>query len=108
MHVKQGIVSAVVGASLLGGVGVSAAMASGSTGGLATPTVTLAASSTAAAAPAADCITPDEGSWPPFANGVPAGFDAGSPAGVYLWHDDSGWHLRVSHKNDTHQVYTGV
>ena len=135
MHVTRGIASAIVGASLLGGVGVTVAMSSSSaptaatltlasTSATASPTASPTAGTTAtptagptagptatpAAGPAGapDCTTRDDGSWPAFATGVPVGFDGGDSAGVYLWHDDGGWHLRVTHKNDAHQVYTGV
>jgi hypothetical protein len=111
MTIKTGIISAIAGTTLLGGAGVAALLSGG--GGATTATFLAApASATATAAaptPApADCNVRDDGSWPAFATGRPAGLDAGDVAGVYLWHDDAGWHLRVTHRNDNHQVYTGV
>lgn len=40
--------------------------------------------------------------------GAPAGFDAGDRGGDYLWHDQSGFHLRVTHRGDDRVVYSGV
>ena len=40
--------------------------------------------------------------------GAPAGFDAGDRGGDYLWHDLTGFHLRVTHRNDGRQVYSGL
>jgi hypothetical protein len=40
--------------------------------------------------------------------GRPDTFDAGDRGGVYLWHDASGWHLRVTHATDDKAVFTGI
>jgi hypothetical protein len=40
--------------------------------------------------------------------GRPDTFDAGDRGGVYLWHDGSGWHLRVTHATDDKAVSTGI
>jgi hypothetical protein len=50
----------------------------------------------------------DDGNWPLFADGRPPRLDAGDAAGDYLWHDSDGWHLRVTHQNDHHQLWSGV
>jgi len=114
MNIRTGLVSAVAGASLLGGVGLAAVVAGGGTA----PTTALLTSSVstqqapAATAPTSSAIPPwclaDDGGWPPVVQGEPAGFGAGDEAGVYLWHDGGGWHLRVTHQNDAHQTYSGV
>lgn len=130
MTIKTGIISAVAGASLLGGVGVAAVLGGGSTTLAAAPAASVnpAAAPAAAAttpatngatatapAPAAnparrgqDCNVGDDGEWPDFATGRPAGLDAGDRGGVYLWHDDAGWHLRITHIGDDKRAYSGV
>jgi hypothetical protein len=119
MKIKSGIISAVAGLSLLGGAGV-AVLAGG--GGAATPATLLSAPvSVATPAPAPVAVTPapapapavcltsvDDGNWPLFADGRPPKLDAGDAAADYLWHDSTGWHLRVTHQNDHHQVWSGV
>lgn len=41
--------------------------------------------------------------------GAPAGFGAGSRSGDYLWHNSTGFHLRVTHAGSHDQrVYSGV
>jgi len=39
---------------------------------------------------------------------APPDFDGGDRAGDYLWHDDSGFHLRVTHRGDRPDVFTGT
>jgi len=127
VNVKHGIISAAVGASLLGGVGVGAVVSGGgattlvSAPAAATLTATTpaapvatttgpAATTARTAAPAApgDCSVRDDGEWPDSAASRPARLDAGDTGGVYLWHDDAGWHLRVTHKPGDKRVYKGV
>ena len=122
MRIRTGIISAITGASLLGG-GCVALLVGG--GAPAAPAATLLSAPVAATAPAPATATPstpatsgapsaacavssDDGSWPLYADGRPSGLDAGGAAADYLWHDASGWHLRVTHENDHHQVWSGV
>ena len=51
---------------------------------------------------------PDCGPWGARARGAPVAFDAGDRAGDYLWHDDGGFHLRVTHRGDGRDVFAGV
>ncbi len=126
MKFRNGVISAVAGVSLLAGAGAGALV------GVGTPTSATAAAPTApvssaallssslpgpaamaaAAAPApaaAACdVVADDGHWPAGVEGRPPGLDAGDAAADYLWHDDAGWHLRVTHQNDRHQVWSGV
>ena len=58
----------------------------------------------AALAPAATAVTRSTGvidscsaPLPTAVKGAPATFKAGAPAGVYVWHDSRGWHLRATH-----------
>lgn len=122
MKLRNGLISAVAGASLLGGAGIAAL----TVGGGATVVASPAAATTPAPAPSvappggatstpstpapddASCKGVHDGGWPDFVSGEPAGFGPGDKAGVYVWHSDDGWHLRVTHAHDTHQVYTGV
>jgi len=80
-------------------VGVSAAAAAAAF--VAAP----AGASTTVSTAAVSC---DRGPWAPRVQGAPANFDAGDPGDDYLWHDTSGFHLRVTHKGDARAVYTGV
>lgn len=75
-------------------------------------TAGLAAAATGLAAPAgASTPTPstcDKAPWEATVQGRPAGFGAGSPTGDYLWHDQRGFHLRVTHVKHDRRVYSGV
>lgn len=57
---------------------------------------------------AASCRLVRDDAWPDWVDGQPAGFDAGDNGGVYLWHDSSGFHLRVTHKTDDKVDFSGV
>jgi hypothetical protein len=117
MSINMGIISAAAGATLLGGVGI-AALAAGGSAPVTTAVLTAAtsASPAPAASPAAQSPSPattcsplhDDGGWPAEVQGRPAGFDANDPAAVYLWHDEEGWHLRVTHGGDDRRVYSGT
>jgi hypothetical protein len=63
------------------------------------------ASAPAAATSAAAC---DRAPWQAVVQGAPANFSAGDRGGDYLWHDLAGFHLRVTHRNDGRQVYSGL
>jgi hypothetical protein len=62
---------------------------------------TSAAASRAAVAPAAD------GAWPSQVNGRPSQLRPGAALGYYLWHDNNGWHLEVTHASHDHIVFSG-
>ncbi len=64
-------------------------------------------STTTTAAPSATDLACDRGPWGLRVEGAPKDFDGGDRGGDYLWHDSSGFHLRVTHKNDNRVVYTG-
>ncbi len=69
----------------------------------------LAPAAGAAAAPSAAARACDRAPWQAAVQGAPSGFGAGSPSGDYLWHDTSGFHLRVTHgTNHDLRVYSGV
>lgn len=69
-----------------------------------------AATPTAAASPLPGPPGPNDcdGVWGLRVQGAPAFFDAGDRSGDYLWHDGTGFHLRVTHRGDGVDVYTGV
>jgi len=52
------------------------------------------------------CTTHDD-PWPPYTQGVPAGIDPNTAAGVYMWHDAYGWHIRVTHHTDSLRTFSG-
>ena len=62
-------------------------------------------STTAPSASAAAC---DAGPWAGRIQGEAPGFSAGARGGDYLWHDTHGMHLRVTHRTDSRDVYTGT
>jgi hypothetical protein len=81
-------------------------------------TTAQAATSAAPAAPAqsqaqsshtlSDQAVCDRGPWGARVQGRPVAFDGGDRGGDYLWHDSTGFHLRVTHKGDDRAVYTGT
>ena len=91
------------------GVGGYAALACASAGqgsllGVSTPAQLLSVSAAVARPAPASCESEE---WPDQATGQPAGLHAGAPLGVYLWHNDTGWHLEVTHATDDHVVFSG-
>jgi len=98
MGIKSSVITALVGATLVGGVGIASA-ASSSTTTSATPT----------AAPAArPCLGQHDDNWPLYVDGRPAGFDSGDKSGFYIWHSEDGWHLRVTHATNDLRTFSGV
>lgn len=98
MSLKSNIATLVVAGTLVAGVGVAAATTTGSSS---------SGPSASSGATSADCNGRD-GAWPAEVNGRPKGFDAGDTGGVYLWHDNDGWHLRVTHKGHAERVFSGT
>jgi hypothetical protein len=74
--------------------------------GLIAPASTFAATS-AAATDASSATACTGGAWPLSVQGMPA-VHAGSPAGDYLWHDATGWHLRVTHVGTAGVIFSGT
>src|SRR5262249_48914924 len=54
--------------------------------------------------PAPACHLP---AWQPRVQGKPLNFAGGERGGDYLWHNASGFHLAVTHRNDGRRVYRG-
>ena len=61
----------------------------------------------ATAAPASCLPAEHDDAWPAWTQGRPDSFDPGDTGGVYMWHDTTGWHVRVTHTNDDKAVFTG-
>jgi hypothetical protein len=64
-----------------------------------------------AATPAADTTTRSaactEAGWPTTVQGRPLTFRSGARAGDYVWHDATGWHLRVTKPGHLRRIFTG-
>ena len=73
------------------------------TAAIVAPAATLAATPTASTA-AATCT---DGHWPASVQGVPTAWHVGGAAGDYVWHDATGWHLRVTHRGTGKVVFSG-
>jgi hypothetical protein len=74
-------------------------------GMLVAPGSTLAATGSPAATTTTTVCT--DGHWPATVQGVPTLWHAGAAAGDYLWHDATGWHLRVTHRGTGRVVFSG-
>ncbi len=90
MHLRRILPTGLLGLSLL-------------VAGLLVPASALAASPTATATTAA-CT---DGHWPASVQGQPTLLHAGGPAGDYIWHDATGWHLRVTHPGSARRTFSG-
>jgi hypothetical protein len=53
-------------------------------------------------------VTCATGAWSSTVHGRPASLAHGSAEGVYLWHDGTGWSLRVTHPGSHKVVFTGT
>ncbi|MHB8459822.1 MAG: hypothetical protein ACYDAK_12145 [Candidatus Limnocylindrales bacterium] len=67
------------------------------------PTTTTTTTPTTTVTP----TTCTDGVWPKTVDGRPARFEAGAAAGDYIWHDATGWHVRVTHPGSATVVFTG-
>ena len=80
--------------------------------GVALVAMTLVAGGGAAAAAAKpsskpSCATQTDDKWPPRVQGEPAGINPKTSAAVYMWHDSSGWHIRVTHHTTNLRTFSG-
>jgi hypothetical protein len=75
--------------------------------GLLSPAAALAASPTATASDGSSTVGCTGGAWPWSVQGMPP-VHAGSPAGDYIWHSATGWHLRVTHVGTSAVVFSGT
>lgn len=58
--------------------------------------------------PASESSACRYGRWPADLNGQPASFAPGAATGLYLWHTETGWHMRVTHPGDDKVVFRGA
>ena len=64
---------------------------------------------TPAIAPPVAAAYPGEcGAWGARVQGAPTFFNATDRTGDYLWHDDTGFHLRVTHRGVGREDFTGT
>ncbi len=75
--------------------------------GLIAPATTFAATPAAVATDGSSATACTAGAWPAAVQGMPA-VHAGSAAGDYLWHDATGWHLRVTHVGTAGITFSGT
>jgi len=47
------------------------------------------------------------GRWPSSVQGAPTLLRSGGRAGDYIWHNSTGWHLRVTHTTSSRMVFSG-
>ncbi|MDQ1462360.1 MAG: hypothetical protein QOI08_3844 [Actinomycetota bacterium] len=89
MNLKKIAMSGALSAALVASSGVGAVVAGAATNPGAAP---------------ATCLPADhDGSWPGAAAGRPA-----RDPGVRVWHDATGWHVRVTHNTLHDRVFSGV
>jgi len=69
---------------------------------------TTATAATTTATVATTTTTCTDGHWPSSVQGRPTEFHAGASAGDYIWHDSTGWHVRVTHPGKGRVVFTGT
>jgi hypothetical protein len=50
----------------------------------------------------------ETGRYSPIVRDRPSGLAPGAAQGAYLWHDENGWHLRVTHPSNELVTFTGV
>ena len=74
---------------------------------LASGVLTLSGLGAALLAPATMAAACDDGHWPASVQDRPTLFHANGPGGDYIWHDGSGWHLRVTHPGSAEVVFSG-
>ena len=72
----------------------------------ASPAIAATTTSSANPAPSTAAATCDRTAWPSDVQGTPS-FKAGDATGDYLWHNATGFHLRVTHPGHQRVVFTG-
>ena len=90
MHIRRPLLTGLLGLGVL-------------TAGLIAPARSFAATPTTTTTTEATCA----GHWPASVQGKPTSLHSGGPAGDYIWHNSTGWHLRVTHANTLRRVFTG-
>jgi hypothetical protein len=96
--------TAALAVSLVTGPGAALATASSTT----STTSTTSASGSTIAAPTPGATACDRAPWELKVQGRPHSFSGRDRGGVYLWHNTTGFHLRVTHRTNERVVYSGV
>jgi hypothetical protein len=99
------LLSLAAGTALAGSAGLAL---SAPAGAAAAPTPAAHTSVPSASSPSAQAAKCDAGPWADRIQGAPSGFAGGDRGGDYLWHDQHGMHLRVTHRSSSRDVYTGT
>jgi hypothetical protein len=74
---------------------------------VATSLVAVSQAAVAKTANPACTVTTDDGHWPGFVQGRPAGIDPKTTSATYMWHDGNGWHIRVTHRTTNLRSFSG-
>lgn len=74
---------------------------------VATSLVALGQAAVATTAKPACTVQKDDGHWPGFVQGRPAGIDPKTTNATYMWHDSNGWHIRVTHHRTNLRTFSG-
>ena len=53
------------------------------------------------------CATKIDDRWPGWVDGRPKNVDPKTAAGVYMWHDATGWHIRATHRGRALRTFSG-
>jgi hypothetical protein len=53
------------------------------------------------------CTVKTDDHWAPRVQGEPAGINPKTSAATYMWHDASGWHIRVTHHTTNLKSFSG-
>jgi len=72
----------------------------------ASPAIAATTNSSASPAPSTAATTCDRTAWQSEVQGTPS-LKAGAVTGAYLWHNATGFHLRVTHPGHQRVVFTG-
>ena len=91
-----------------GATTLAVALLAGPTAGLASASTTTTAAAKPVAAVSSTAAACDRAPWELKVQGRPRSFDGGDRGGVYLWHNATGFHLRVTHRTNERVVFTGV
>jgi hypothetical protein len=91
-------------AAVIAAAGMAGTLAVSTAGAASAATKTKPSSANAERDHDHDC---DNGHWPGVVQGRPSTLQDGAAEGVYVWHDDDGWHLQVTHPGHDKVVFTG-
>jgi hypothetical protein len=82
-------------------------IAAASVFGLALSGAAIVALPGVATATSPTCTVKTDDHWPARVQGQPAGINPKTSAATYMWHDSSGWHVRVTHHTTNLKSFSG-